>query len=207
MSQTVTQNSVLSQNWVKCTVCTPMAQAACWAGRIMVHQAPCHGHVTAHARLCRNAWLYRSAHLTVSCTISCALCRRTLEGAAACRVASPSAVLRVSRSYHGTVSRACSTESQGRVVAYLATHPAARSPSCHNTPIRIATQSLAARPPSFHDTNDCIVTHPTSQVVRATARPCARPVVSWSISALSQGLAVHSCALVPFPVTIQYIIS
>ena len=87
------------------------------------------------------------------------------------------------RSACPTVSKACSAVSwpclavsQGHVVACIVTHPAARQPSCNDTPIRITTQSPTVRPPSCHDTIDCIATHPHQLgCVRARCRTPLRP--------------------------------
>ena len=57
-----------------------------------------------------------------------------------------------------------------------------RSPLRHNTEF-VSRLTPRARPPSCHDTNDCIVTHPTIQAARALphalarCRPCCGP--SW----------------------------
>ena len=90
MSQTVTQNSVLSQNWVKCTVCTPMAQAARWAGLIVAPQAPCCRPPPAVSwpsiQLCRSA--HRPCHRPYR-----ELCHAPTR-AAACRVAASSVLVK-----------------------------------------------------------------------------------------------------------------
>ena len=56
--QTVTLNSVLSQNWVGCTVRTPRTQVA----RTLRAQCPCRGRCCAHSRLVARAASAGRAH-------------------------------------------------------------------------------------------------------------------------------------------------
>ena len=174
----MTRNSVLSQNWVRCIRCTPMAQVArtlrigpvvSWCTKRLVAGLP---------QPYRGLPFGRVAGRVERCAAG-----REPAGAAAGRVVASSTVSLASRPYRGASS----------IVSrhYIATHP-------------------VARPSFFHDTNDCIVTHFTSQATcaRAATPPCVRPAVSWPIQAVSRLLVRPGHA---FPAlchnTIPYIVT
>ena len=106
--------------------------AARWASHVLVHQAPCRKPPSAVSW--PSSQSCRSAHRL--CPRSCHTLCPAPTRAAARHVTASLAVSRASRLYRG----ACPAVSQH----CIATQPAARPSSCH-------------------DTNDCIVTHPTSQ--------------------------------------------
>ena len=146
----------------------------------MVHQAPCRRPPSAvswpSSRSCCSAHLpCRRPCRALCCTPCRTPCHQAPAGAAASLVAASSVVSCATRSYRG----ACPAVSQH----CIATQPAARPSSCHDTNDCIVTHptsqaSLLSRynrlyrdtpqrpGRSCHDTIDCITTHPTSQATR-----------------------------------------
>ena len=174
----MTQNSVLSQNWVRCIRCTPMAQVARTLRIGPVVSWRTKRRVAGLPQPYRGLPVGRVAGRVERCAAG-----REPAGAAAGRVIASSTVSLASRPYRGASS----------IVSrhYIATHP-------------------VARPSFFHDTNDCIVTHFTSQATcaRTATPPCVRPAVSWPIQAVSRLLVRPGHA---FPAlchnTIPYIVT
>ena len=84
-----------------------------------------------------------------------------------------SALQAVSRALPSVLKPSCAVSQSAR------RRIAAPGALCHDT-----------RPPSRHNTNDCITTHPSGQAVRAhaAARPARRLAVSQGLLAVSQGL-------------------
>ena len=115
--------------------------------------------IVAHQALCRgrvaaHARLYRT--LCVWAMLQCPRPPRVVappRGLLRSVSQAPRSCRRPAQPYRSTTAR--------RVVACLTIH-------------------LKARPPSCHDTNDCIVTHPTSQAARACTAtcPCALSAIS-----------------------------
>ena len=137
MSQTVTQNSALNQNWVECTMCTPWpslhAQASRPAPRSTVSPL-----VVAVPRPCRSLW--------PAVSWSCRRPPRPYRD----RVAARTRALLCAVSQHtAAVSPGVSQHT-----------PAAKPlPSCHDTVICIVTR-FANQTSRLSRYKDCIVTQP-----------------------------------------------
>ena len=156
MSQTVTQNSALSQNWVGCTRCTPWpslrAQAAHPALRPTLSRC-----VVVVPRPCSSLW----PTVSQSPSVVSWLCHCVHERAAARRVVSP--LSRIVALSLGARARCCAPcrSTLHAVSPGVSRHtPAAKPlPSCHDTIICIVTR-FANQTSRLSRYKDCIVTQP-----------------------------------------------
>ena len=172
----MTQNSVLSQNWVKCTGCTPKGPRprACCAqaarmllpGRAQVARwAPCRG---AQGTV---SWPPSGCVTGVSCRVTvltrcvAALCRALLP----CRDTKAAPPFAIQKLYHDI-----------KLMSHALGH-VMRAAACVAAPCAISWRAISQRSAifPFHDTKHCIATHLSSQDACArcssllrTGRPC-----------------------------------
>ena len=140
-------------------------------GRIVALSLPYHGRVAGVHRSCR------SMHWP--CGKPCRAPRSRYKNCIATLAPTARRVARLLRRIvaHARPYRSVATH---HVTAYLAIHQLTRSPSCHDTPIRITTQS-------------------------PTVKPCAharRPTVSWRMHGrvVAESLPYHGPPATPSPV-------